>query len=202
MLAVLHGLEKFDYYTCARKTEVITDHKSLIEIFQKDVHLAPPRLQCLLLRVKLYDCTITYRKGKSMFLSDALSRNPKHESDAKMSKPIPGLDVQVHDIQTEIPLNSLQTIAQKAANDATLKQVMAYTLTGWPDSADDLPAHLKPFHSIHASLACHNGVLVYGSRVIVPTCLRQNALTALHAAHFSVEKMQMTAAERIYWPNI
>ncbi len=49
LLAVLHGLEKFDYYTCARKTKVITDHKSLIEIFQKDVHLAPPRLQCLLL---------------------------------------------------------------------------------------------------------------------------------------------------------
>ncbi len=146
MLAVLHGLEKFDYYTCARKTEVITDHKSLIEIFQKDVHVTPPRLQCLLLRVKLYDCTITYCKGKSMFLSDALSRNPKHESDAKMSKPIPGLDVRVHDIQTEIPLNSLHTIAQKAANNATLKQVMDYTLTGWPDSADlHTSNHFTPF---------------------------------------------------------
>ena len=51
-----------------------SDHKPLEVIVKKPLHLAPKRLQRMLLRVEAYSINLGYRKGSTMYLADALSR--------------------------------------------------------------------------------------------------------------------------------
>lgn len=49
-LAVIFGLEKFEYYLLGRHTLVKTDHLPLEQIFKENIAEAPARLQRLMLR--------------------------------------------------------------------------------------------------------------------------------------------------------
>ena len=73
-LAVVFGLEKFEYYLYGRKVIVETDHSPLEQIFKKNIAEAPARLQRLLLRCMKFDITVRYKAGKSIPVADALSR--------------------------------------------------------------------------------------------------------------------------------
>ena len=66
LLAVVYG----------RCEAVQSDHKPLEMIFKKSLHKAPKRLQRMLMRTKLYDIKLNYRRGSTTYLADALSRVP------------------------------------------------------------------------------------------------------------------------------
>ena len=55
LLAVLFACEKLHVYTFGCKVTIHTDHKPLESICQKPISLAPPRLQRMLLRLRLYN---------------------------------------------------------------------------------------------------------------------------------------------------
>ena len=73
-LAVMYGLEKFEYYLMGRHTLVETDHSPLEQIFKKNVAEAPARLQRMLLRCLKYDIDVKYKPGIKVPVADALSR--------------------------------------------------------------------------------------------------------------------------------
>ena len=51
-----------------------SDHKPLEVIFKKPLHRTPKRLQRMLMRVQLYNVSLGYKKGSTMYLADTLSR--------------------------------------------------------------------------------------------------------------------------------
>ena len=53
---------------------VESDHKPLEVIFKKPLHRTPKRLQRMLMRVQLYNVSLGYKKGSTMYLADTLSR--------------------------------------------------------------------------------------------------------------------------------
>ena len=75
-LSMCVGLEKFHTYVYGKHVIVQNDHKPLEMIQRKHIHIALPRLQCMLLRLQKYDYTIQYIPGKDMVLADRLSRFP------------------------------------------------------------------------------------------------------------------------------
>ena len=62
LLAVVYGLEKFHTYTYGRRVTVESDHKPLEVMVKKPLHLAPKRLQRMLLRVQANSINLGYRK--------------------------------------------------------------------------------------------------------------------------------------------
>jgi len=72
MLAILCGYEKFDQFVYGHKVTVEKDHKPLMSIAQKPIHITPKWLQQMFLRMQNYDLQITYKKGSEMYLVDAL----------------------------------------------------------------------------------------------------------------------------------
>jgi len=74
MLAIVGDCEKFDQYIYGHHVVIETDHKPLISIYTKPIHNAPKRLERMLSCLQRYDLVITYKKGKEMYLADALSR--------------------------------------------------------------------------------------------------------------------------------
>ena len=81
LLAILFGCEKFHEYLYGRKVIVESDHKPLEAITKKPLASAPPRSQCMLLRLQKYDITVIHRPGKEIPVTDALSRKHMKSTD-------------------------------------------------------------------------------------------------------------------------
>ena len=79
-LSVCFGLEKFHTYIYGRHVLIENDHKPLEMIQHKPIHVAPPRLQQMLLHMQKYDYTIVYKPGKDMVLVDCLSCFPSNSN--------------------------------------------------------------------------------------------------------------------------
>ena len=73
-LAICNAFSKFDQWLYGKPSiEVHTDHKPLETIFKKPLNMAPARLQRMM-RLQRYQFTVAYRKGKSLYIADTLSR--------------------------------------------------------------------------------------------------------------------------------
>ncbi|GBO12139.1 Retrovirus-related Pol polyprotein from transposon 17.6 [Araneus ventricosus] len=74
LLAVIFGLEHFNYYTYGRNVTVETDHKPLLGLSKKPYDSISPRLQRMLLRLNKYNVNLIYVPGKQLVIADTLSR--------------------------------------------------------------------------------------------------------------------------------
>ena len=61
-LAIIYSLERFHQYTFSRNALVHSDHK-------KPLASPPQRLQGMMMRLQRYDITVSYERGKNMFLA-------------------------------------------------------------------------------------------------------------------------------------
>ena len=124
LLAVVYGLEKFHTYVFGKSVTVYSDHKPLENIILKQLSLAPPRLQRMLLRIQPYDVSIVYRQGKDMVYADYLSR----------VKPSDGtcieLDQAIHMIQ--ISAGQLEKLRLASQQDTELSILREQIINGWP----------------------------------------------------------------------
>lgn len=92
-----------------------SDHKPLEVIVKKPLHLAPKRLQRVLLRVQAYSINLGYRKGSTIYLADTLSRAylPYEESQTIVES--------INMTQEAwLKLSTLQEIKQHTAKDDSL----------------------------------------------------------------------------------
>ena len=73
---------------------------------------------------------------------------------------------------------------------------------GMPEFRHELPEPLREYHQFRDHLYTMDGVVVYKDRVVIPPALRQDSLTALHAAHQGVSSMIARAEASVFWPEI
>ena len=102
LLGVVFSLETFKHFTSGRQMNIITDHKPLTSSFSKCLANTSPRLARVMLCISDYDANVLYQNGSKMFLSDALSRLSSHNMRQGKQSEIKGLNVCVHDVETDI----------------------------------------------------------------------------------------------------
>ena len=197
MLAVVYGCEKFHTYLFGHSFTVHTDHKPLESIHLKHLTAAPPRLQRMLLGLQPYDLVIRYQPGKSIEIADALSRLSPKEREA-----IPGMNVQVHDIQPQFSNNILKRIREQTTSDPELNALKEMIHSGWPSTIQQVPAILKPYWPFRDEFAVEDGIAMKSQRIIIPTMLQEEILTKLHSAHQGTEKTKLRARTSVYWRGL
>ena len=194
LLAVVFGCERFHTFVYGKQFVVESDHKPLEMIQHKPLTAAPPRLQRMLLRLQPYDMTIKYRPGKEITLADGLSRLPP--KDAMYID----LDVQVNFVA--FSTNHLEQVREESAQDDDLQQLTEIITTGWPQRMKDLPERLRNYWSFRDEMSVDNGLVLKGTRIVIPGSMRQPILSKLHEGHQGSNKTKLRAKDTVYWHNI
>ena len=69
----------------------------------------------------------------------------------------------------------------------------------WPYQRD---AELLPYSRKVNELSVHNGCLLWGQRVVIPTSLQSRVLHELHLEHPGVNRMKALARSFVCWVNL
>lgn len=191
-LAIRFACLKFHEYVYGKRLTVETDHKPLESIFKKSIASAPPRLQRILLDIAPYAPTVTYRKGETMYLADALSRDCLNEPPT---------------VDEEFEVLAFLSITNKAADrirkatdeDETLQLLRQYIINGWPNHHDQLPEEVKPFWNFRDAITEYDGMLLKGEKIIIPSTEKPTILNQLHAGHQGVQRTLAAARNHVFW---
>ena len=171
-------------------------------IWKKTIATVSPRLQRLLLRPATYEIQVEYICGKDNSIADALRRvdplSPK-PMDSKQVDVIP-----VHHITLTVPAtdNRLDRTRIATTADPALNQLRHYIFHGWPLQRQQLPERLQHYWNYREELAVEDGLIFKAHRLVIPTSLRAECLTDLHAGHLGEEKTLLRAREIVFWPGI
>ena len=194
LLAVVFGCERFHTYIYGKPFTVESDHKPLEMISLKNLTAAPPRLQRMILRLQPYDVTIKYLPGKEMLLADGLSRLPAPNNEHTE------LDVRISLVQ--FSTERLVNIRQITRTDNIMRALHETITQGWPDTMREIPKLLQPYWPFRDELSIEDGLIVKGTRVIIPEAARKDVLNSIHEGHQGSEKCKLRAKTCVYWPKI
>ena len=203
-LAVIFGLEKFEYYLLGRHTLVETDHSPLEQIFKKNIAEAPARLQRLLLSCMKFDIEVRYRRGETIPVADTLSCvcTAMEVTEVENQRESCAPEYSVHfitDISCPIDIGLVKLASVK---DPTMQLLKNTIYNGWPGYRKHCPKELWEYWNIRCDLVLEDGLILKGDRVVVPESLRTRVLEATHTGHQGETKCLLLARQSVFWPGI
>ena len=123
-------------------SKVQSDHKPLETIFSKPLHIAPKRLQRMLLRLQRYDLQVSCQRGTEMHIADMLSR-------AYLEGKPSVCALQLQDVEPTDELSvspeRLEAIKSATASDPVLQSLCEVVKHGWPHERSMLKPELSPY---------------------------------------------------------
>ena len=203
-LAVAWACDHFHHFIFgAPSITVQTDHKPLVPLINHiDLNSAPLRCQRLLLRLLRYSPTAVHVPGKSLAVADTLSRAP----DPTVTQPYdlsPEVACHVDFVVQSTAVDPLIASLREATTaDDTLQRLASTIQSGWPSKPTLLPPDLRAYFPHQDRLSVADGLLYYGTRVVVPTSSRQDTLVSIHDGHQGVAKCRARASQSVWWPGI
>ena len=96
----------------------------------------------------------------------------------------------------------LQDIHHQTLLDPQLVKLARVIQNGLGESQGDLDADLHAFWIHRFNMHIANGIIMNGSRIVVPKSLQQEYLQCLHMGHLGISKCRATAKTTVFWPNI
>ena len=75
-------------------------------------------------------------------------------------------------------------------------------LKGWPEKRDECPQNFRAYWSYRDELSVLHGLVLKGTRIIIPNDCRNDVLDKVHEGHFRIERMKLRAWDTMYWLQI
>ena len=173
-----------------KRITVQTDHQPLVSILKKGLHSSPPRLQHMLLQLSKYDIDIQYVRGSDIPVADTLSR--KFLSTYRRA----GWS-HVHAVVSNLPISDrkMDLLRTATAADIIMQKLKRLVLDGWPDTRSDCHKQLLDFWNYRDEIKYNDGILLKGTKVIIPKECRKEMLKKSNASHLGIEKCTQQARE-------
>lgn len=199
-LSILFGCKRFHEYIYGRKFTIFNDHKPLQSIFKKQITECPPRIQRFLYQLQKYDFVLEYSPGKTMVVSDTLSRAPIADNQTEINP-----DEMIHHINSvirDIPISEerLRQLREESAKDEVIQDIIKYIEKGWPENSTQVSQNVMPYFTFREELSIVEGLLMKGTRIIVPKSLRKEMKAIIHQGHMGIETCRRRARQALYWP--
>ena len=188
-LAVAWAMEKFHYFLYTSHFILETDQKPLEAILSKSLNQATPRLQRILIRTFPYCLNVCYIPDVTNQLDNCLSRLGGQKHSIKLPK------LHVYQITHQISarsdsLNQLRVSTQADDELALLKHTI---IQGWPSSIKQVPPVLQPYWTCREELTVEDGLILKGTRIVIPHKKWEAILKLIHKGHLGLNKCKLHA---------
>lgn len=202
LLAICFAFNKFHTFLYGRSDITVeTDHLPLVRIFEKPLYQVPLRLQKMRMRLQQYDFKLIAKSGTDIPLADALSR-------AYLPTVEPDLQEEIQVFLTEVPSvksfnsSTLEEVRSETAKDPCLQKLIEIVHRGWPENKQGLDDDVAPYWDVRETIACTDGILFKGQRVIIPYSMQTSILAILHESHQGMVRTKQLARDLIFWPGL
>ena len=82
-----------------------------------------------------------------------------------------------------------------------MKEIIAYSQSFWPDKSTLTPTSAI-YYNFRDELTYYDGILIKGSRIVIPEPMRKEILRKIHEGHQGIVKSSRRARESVWWPGI
>ena len=200
-LGITFGCKKFHQYVFGLPDLTLeTDHKPLIPLSQKPLSEMTPRIQRLMLKLQQYSYKLEWTAGTNLYIADALSRANIHTVTFNVADEDIANDVSAHVnmVMDTLPASGSfkDRLVAATANDEVLQRVIVCVTNGWRKG------QCMAYENFKCELSVVDGILLKGTRMVIPQELRGEMLDVVHVGHLGAEKQKRMARECIYWPNM
>lgn len=189
-LALVWAVEHFHVFLYGKEFELVTDHKPLEVIFgPKSKPCA--RIERWIMRLQSYKYRVVYQPGKNN-IADPLSRL------CKIPKELPPTqDHILHNIveYTRPVAVSLKEIMESSLEDKEIQKVKEGIYN------DKWHEDVNLYKIFQSELCFYEGILLRGTRIVIPTKLRPRVLNAAHEGHPGIVAMKGRLRTKVWWPK-
>ncbi|UYV62687.1 K02A2.6-like [Cordylochernes scorpioides] len=201
-LAITWACEKFKQYIQGLVITLETDHKPLVPIFtSKNIDDLTPRIQRLRLRIMRYSYKIVHTPGKNLIVADALSRSPRMKVETQELEE--ELCAYVQQVVSFMPISDVRVkeIKESQDKDQVIQNIIKYTQEGWPERTN-VSMSESQYWPAKDDFSVENGILLKGSRYVIPENIRKGLLQRIHEGHLGIVKCRERAKASVWWPRI
>ena len=80
--------------------------------------------------------------------------------------------------------------------------LLKHTITqGWPSTIKEIPNVLQPYCTFREELMIEGGIVLKGTRVVIPTKKCKAVLKLIHEGHLGLNKCKLRTKDTVYWPG-
>ena len=135
--------------------------------------------------------------------ADALSRAP-HQQPTPSDTLDEDISYHVREVIQQMPATTpyLKKVQAATKKDSILQLLSSVMKEGWPASKQKCPPEVQPYWDSRHDLAVIVGMLVKGSRIVIPKVLQADVLDKLHSAHQGMDRTKRWARQSCYWPQM
>ena len=150
----------------------------------------------MILTLQCYDLEVTYKPGSTLVVADHLSRNYLNETSEIL------VDEFSVNALSYLPITAGKYAELQNAASADLEMILLRKaiLEGWPDKRDQLPVEIRTYWNYRDELACIDGLIYKGLRLVIPEACRKEMLERTHESHLGMVKCKAMAREVMFWP--
>jgi hypothetical protein len=206
-LAVVWGCEYFHLHIYGKSgVEVFTDHKPLLGLFGNPNAKLSARLERWALRLQPYQPVIKFRKGVGN-PADYLSRHPRISLSISSQESAVEEYVNMiacHSVPKAMTLDQIRIATENDPILSLVKQLIKnnswYKLNEQTNVNQQV---LRSFQRISSELCVtENGLVLRGSRIVIPQILQQQIVDLAHEGHQGINKTKALLREKVWFVGI
>ena len=142
---------------------------------------------------------VRHTPGKLHYTADTLSRKIP-EGTVQPTVDEDEMKAYVSSVIDALPASNpkLKEIQKAQDEDEICKEVKKYCKDQWPDKDHVTPA-VKPYWSVQGELTIVDGLLLKGTRLVIPSSLQRHTLNQIHEGHQGINKCRERAKISVWW---
>ena len=203
--------------------KLVVDHQALVTILDKQTldAVQNPRLQGMKERLMRFNFTTVWNKGKTHAIPNALSRSPVsnpsaddvddhlaciHQVRASVQGTVAELSATGDPAGTSAGLSDplLTALSVAGSADHDYMALLHTVQHGFPPTIGKTPTAVTVNWNwkIRQDLSHHDGLVLKGTRIVIPNSQRSHILTRLHASHQGTRRTLARERQLVYRPGM